>query len=944
MIRCPGPEVWERAASGACDADEASVLREHEMSCAACAALADSVRSNLRIAGVVAGVLRSEEPGTPGRRTVLGLVGMSFDGRMIERVLGSGGSATVYEAVESRSGRRVALKVLSTTATSAELVRRFDQEIVVLSRLDHPGIAQVLGWGRVPDDAGCRPYIAMELVNGSSITRSAADRAMGTRERIDLIAQACEAVAYAHTMGVLHRDLKPGNVLVDADGRVKIVDFGFARVVTMDVSSMHTTSGQIVGTAAYMSPEHTEGAIRVDARSDVYALGVIAYELLVGRHPLTTATESIESTIMAIRRSEPERPSRVRQELAGEAETVMLRAIEKRPQDRYQTAAAFASDLRRLQAGQPIAARPATTIARTAKFVRRHRSLVIGAASVFVALCIGLVGTSLGLLRAVERSREAEQRQREAEQLASLMEEMLREAHPHEARGRGYTVRQMLDGFEARFHGTHAGRLDGQPRVEASLRSTMGAGYRVLGDYPRARRELERSLGILRDIDPSEDRSLARVLCELAWLAHDEGDYDAAMSRFREAIELRGADAETMARATLGWSDCLRHSGDFDGARDRGGIALRQAIFAQESGERVGPLMVAEARLNLSRIERDAGDYAAADRELAAAMDLLGSGVSENDPRLADALNDQAWLEFLSRDVQKAEATARRALDLGRGTLGDDHPDVGNSLYELGMIVASRGDRPGGEAILRESVDLFVRAHGELHPSTFTAREALARVLRTEGRSDEAARILESVIDGRRAYFGADNVEVAYALSAIGPVRRDLGDLDGAESSLREAITIYRGTFGDQHPFISNAQRSLAGVLAERGDPRGALALRLEAARIAETTLGPRHPDTLRALREVAVQMESMEQWDEAALLYAQIIERCDQPSLTRAGAMIGRGRCLAAIGRSSEGVKALDAAIAELEGMDGSSMQVAEMLGTAREARARVSTAATGD
>lgn len=925
MSECPTIERWEALACGLCAEDERDALGGHLSVCRACSEMFSIVTRNLELESVVGGALRESGSTVVRGGTPLGLVGRSFDGYTILRVLGSGGSATVYEARQESTARHVAIKVLSPSAVGSEHVRRFEQEARVMGRLRHPGVATVEGWGVVPDDAGSRPYIAMEFVDGLSITRHALEGPLGIPVRLDLIAQACEAVAYAHEQGVVHRDLKPANVLVTRNGSVRVLDFGFARSTDSGagsqpiLSTMHTSEGQIVGTVAYMSPEHTMGATLVDARSDVYALGVIAYEVLTGRHPYWIREQSLEAAVRTINEAEPIRPSRVLPELGGAVEIVLLRAIEKRPRDRYATAAEMAAEVRRLISGEAITTKRMSTLERWGKFARRHRGLVAGVATVILTLLVGLAGTSFGLVRAMERSRVAERRRVEAERLATLMEGMLRAAHPHEARGRGYTVRQMLDDFSARF----AGSLDGQERVEASLRTTIGTGYRVLGEYALARPQLERALELRRG--RASEGGVGGALCELGWLEHDEGRYVEAIVRFRQAVDVSEADADVRARATLGWSDCLRHSGDFAAARERAVFALEEASRAESAAAgRIGPersgSLLADAHLNRSRIERDAGDYEVANRELGEAMRLLRRGVDADDPRLADALNDEAWLAYLRRDLKGAERAAREAMEVGLRTLGPGHPDIGNTLYELGMIVASRDETDEeAERILREAVSLFEAAHGENHPSTFTAREALSRVIRGLGKSAEAREILERVLVGRRAFFGERNVEVAYGLSALAQVQRDLDDLAGAEASSREAIDIYNEAYRGPHPFIANAQRTLAGVLQLRGDPMGAREAMEAAVATSEASLGPDHADTLGTMQAMGRLLESQGAWENAERVFATVVTRAKSGSAMHANALHGSGRCLIELGRWEGASKAMRGAIAEMEALERS-------------------------
>ena len=939
MNGCPTVQQWEGVATDRCTGAERASLLLHAETCAACAKTLDDVRRNLSMATAVRSAIEiTESHGT--HPSPMGMVGRAFDGFTIVRVLGSGSSATVYEALQDGTRRRVALKVLSTFAMGPSQLRRFEHEAMVLARLRHPGIAQVLGTGTIKDDAGARPYIAMELVDGHPITDHASAQGVGRDGRIALVAEAAEALHHAHACGIVHRDVKPGNVLVTREGggggggSVRIVDFGFARLTGPQsmLSTMHTADGSIVGTVAYMSPEHIAGAGAVDARSDVYGLGVIAYEILTGRLPVVVRDMPLERAIKAIAEVEPERLSRIDGALAGDIETVVARALAKRPQDRYQTAAEFAADLRRVIAREPIDARRPGPIERSRRFVRQHKALSTGVAAVVAALLIGLAGTTFGLVRAMDRTRIAEERRRSAEELARLLNGMLREAHPHEAKGRGYTVRQMLDDFSRRFE---AGIPD-QPVVEAALRTTMGTGYRVLGEYAQARPHLERALELRRGADPPSPEGVASAACDLAQLEHDESAYDRAIALFQEVQGMPGADPSTRAGALLGWADCLHHAGDLGAALERGRIALDAALAnhaADQNNERTA-MGVAEARITVSRILRDTGDLDGAERELREGVSLLENSIGSDDPRMANALNDQAWVAFLRRDYDLAESTVRAAMELGARTLGEHHPDLANSKYELALILAMRGQRAEGEPLMRQAMDIYLDAHGENHPSTFQAQESLARILRTLDRSEESRDLLERALAGRRVFFGDQSVEVGFALSALAQAQRDLSDLDGAERSALEALAIYRSIYAEPHNFTARTLGVLGAIAMDRGDAAGAQRWYEESAEVMAQAVGEGHADSLACNATLAECLESRADWSGALAKHDLVLARCGEgtPAVRRALAHQGRGRCLVEMGRATDAIADHREALDILVGVGPTGRTMERRIASARE------------
>ena len=452
------------------------------------------------------------------------MIGRRIGQYTIRGIIGEGGMGVVYEAEQESPRRTVALKVIRPEFATPAALRRFRHEAQALGRLQHEGIARILEAGRAADT----PFFAMELIRGMPVLEYAAARAPDTRGKLELVARIAEAVHHAHQKGVIHRDLKPANILVDESGRPKVLDFGIARVLEEagPGATLQTSAGQLIGTVSSMSPEQAAGDPgAIDTRTDVYALGLILYELLAGRRPFDLSETTLQESLRVIREEEPARLGAVDRRFKGDIETIAAHALEKDRERRYQSAAELAADLRRAMAHEPIHARPATTVYQLRKFARRNRALVAGAASAVLALLVGLVGVTIALRHAIA-AREDEARARRVAEAVNLYlnDDLLSAVSPYEM-GKDVTMRQVLDDAAAHI----AGRFDQEPVVEAEIRSTLGKTYWQLGELDRAEPQLVRALELRRMLPDTPGEELAESLTRLGHLYRNRGEFAKAV-------------------------------------------------------------------------------------------------------------------------------------------------------------------------------------------------------------------------------------------------------------------------------------------------------------------------------------------------------------------------------------------------------------------------------
>ncbi|MGI9175684.1 MAG: serine/threonine-protein kinase [Rhodothermales bacterium] len=470
--------------------------------------------------------------------------------RLVRR-LGVGGMGTVYlaERADGQFEQTVALKLIKPGMDTEAVLARFQAERQILAQLDHPNIARLLDGGAGQDG---RPYFAMEYVAGETVTDYCDARALSVAERLRLFEDVCAAVAYAHQNLVVHRDLKPSNVLVTeaGDGRpqVKLLDFGIAKLLTGEDEMALTRTGQRVLTPAYAAPEQL-GDQAITTATDVYGLGVVLYELLVGRRPFEDLTrDALEEAVL---QTDPVRPSvavgqtsesvaearsatseRLKRRLRGDLDTVVLKALEKEPARRYASAEGLLADLRREREGVPILARPTTVGYRIRKFVARHRGGVVAAVAIVLVLASVIAAYTNRLARERDRAQlEAEK----ATEVAAFLGGIFQSADPNDTQGDSALVRDVLDRGAARIRT----ELAGQPEVQASLMQVVGEVYTTLERYDQADSLLSAALVLKRALYPPAHEEIAATLVSLALLYDYTGDYAASDSLHQEALAMR---------------------------------------------------------------------------------------------------------------------------------------------------------------------------------------------------------------------------------------------------------------------------------------------------------------------------------------------------------------------------------------------------------------------
>jgi eukaryotic-like serine/threonine-protein kinase len=749
-----------------------------------------------------------------GRVEVIG------DYRLVQR-LGEGGMGEVYEAEQEHPvRRRVALKLIKSGMDTRDVVSRFESERQVLALLNHPNIAQVYEAGSTADG---RPYFVMEHVRGVAIREYCDQNRLPLEERLRLFRQVCEGVQHAHQKGIIHRDLKSSNILItvqDGEPWPKIIDFGVAKATggTVTNRTVATALGQFVGTLEYMSPEQAGiTPLDVDTRSDIYSLGVLLYELLVGVRPFEASSQGdtgVLELVERIRNEEPVRPSvrlahlgtrvseiasqrrtdptSLRRALDGDLDWIVLRALEKDRTRRYGSPAELAAEIERHLVHEPVVASPPSTLYRIRKFARRHRVGVLAGAAVVLALVAGVIGTTLMLFRATRAERSARQEAETSRRTTEFMVGLFEVADPGEARGNTITAREILDEGAKRIRR----ELQEQPLVQARLMNTMGNVYRNLGLF-------HPSKDLLREASDVRTRALGQDHPEVAATWNDLAFTCYRLGAFEEGAE-RAAKALAINESKVGPEDVPT-------AWSLYYLGLNQAAL--------GDLSEGMASLN---------------RALQIFRERLGPDATP----VAWCLNDLALNYFARGDYVNARDLLRESASIRVRTLGVDHPDLARAYNNLGYVEMQLGAYGEAEQAIDRALDIARRVLGDRHPEFATSLHSKGELLRRKGDLPGAERFL---LDAVSIQEGGNVPDLALSLWTLAAVRAELGRAGEAERGFKRSIALYE-SIDPNYPSLAPCLEEFARVCRREGRTAQAEALHLRATRISTLAAGTKTP------------------------------------------------------------------------------------------------------
>lgn len=705
------------------------------------------------------------------------------------QVLGTGGMGTVYEAEETGSvRRRVAVKVIRGGENSAQVLGRFNAERQALAMMNHPAIAKVFQAGATETGD---PWFSMELVRGLPITEYCDLHRLSLRERIELFIEVCKAAQHAHHKSVVHRDLKPSNVLVtDSDGvrQPKIIDFGVAKALGQQLteSAFVTLTGTAIGTAAYMSPEQADmTGVDVDTRSDIYSLGVVLYELLIGELPVDPHVRGLHAFIaqVASRQTDPPAPSerlssshqggpvaharrtdpkRLQRDLRGDLDWIVMMAMHPDRTHRYATAASLADDLQRYLRHEPVVARPPSARYRVEKFVARHRTGVFVSVGVVAALAIASVVATVGFVRATRAEHVAAQEAQAATQVTNFLVELFNTTAPGQLRGDSLTARDILARGTARI----STELASQPLLQSRLMTTLGTVHQQLGFYDDARRLFDDAVRIReREVGPN-DTLVATSLRGVGEVARLKGDLKLADSVLQRSLR------------------------------------IRLAAFGPEHAD------VAASMASLALLRGSQQRYAEAESLFKNVIRLDERVLPPDDPARARMVRNLGVMVYRQGRLAEADSLTHRALEMEEQLFGKDHVEVASTLNNLGGISFDLGRYQEALDYYQRAQVILERVLGPLHTTVIGLYNNLGEVNWKLKRYAVADSLLRHSLALKEKVLVPTHASIGITLQALAGVLRDEGRFGQAEPLYRRALAI-------REPSVATAPRPVAETLRD---------------------------------------------------------------------------------------------------------------------------------
>ncbi len=846
-------------------------------------------------AAVVKAAANRERPGTKiGHYTLL-------------ESIGEGGFGTVFLAEQSEPvKRRVALKIIKLGMDTREVVARFEQERQALAMMDHPNIAKVFDAGAT--DSG-RPYFVMELVKGEPVTDYCDKNNLSIGERLELFDQICTAVQHAHTKGIIHRDIKPSNILVssqDSKPTAKVIDFGVAKATASKLTerTLFTEHKQLIGTPEYMSPEQAEGNLDIDTRTDVYALGVLLYELLTGSTPfsskelrsaaygeiqriirevdppnpsarLATSVDTAVS-VAASRRTEPRKLGLI---VRGELDWIVMKALEKDRSRRYETANGLGADIRRYLSGEAVVAAPPSSAYKLKKLVRRNKGVVSAAGAVAAALLIGIVAFAWQATaardqrdRAVAAEIETKTRAQELAKVSEFQSKMLGEIDATDA-----GVRLMAD-IQARYAAALA--KSGEPEAQRSERvATFGQELLRANATDTALDMIDRTIlkpAIIAVHEQFKAQPVVEAALEqtLAGLYRTLGRYDDALPLQEKALATRRRELGNHHPGTMESIGLMGRLLQSQGKPEQAEPLFREALDSRRATLGSDDPATLDSIQYMGRVLQDLNKFDQAEPLLREAMESSRRLLGNDDHETLNCVGSMGLLLDEMGKSEAAEPLVRETMDGARRIKGEDHRDTIASINNYGFLLQRMGKSTEAERYLSETLERARRALGEEHWMTLNAINNVASVLEAQGKTAQAEPLYRECLDKGRRTLGSEHPITLRAVGNLGNNLRAQGKAAEAAPYLREAMDTDRRVMGEDHRTTLVAINTYGYLLIEQGKPAQAEPFWREAYEKGRKGLGEDHPDVLIWTNNLGGLLRSLGRLDEAEPLLRTALEK----------------------------------------------------------------------
>lgn len=794
------------------------------------------------------------------------MIGVRVGAFEIEKLIGTGGMGEVFLArrADGRFDQEVAIKLLRAGLKSVNMIRRFRVERHILARLTHPNIARLLDGGMTEDG---RPYLITEYVEGIPISTFCDHNKLLISERLELFNQVCEAVQFAHQNLVVHRDLKPTNILVTKEGMVKLLDFGIAKLLNPDdeqISLIETRPEMRIMTPEYAAPEQVQGQA-ITTATDVYALGVLLYELLVGVRPYQFKSRLQHEISRVICEVEPQRPStvisevsdkdetrprsiqisegrrtrigRLRKLLKGDLDNIIMMSLRKSPERRYASVDHLASDLKRYLSGQPVLAQKDTFGYRFGKFIRRHR-LPVAITALFLVMLIGFTGTTIWQAQRISKERDAAETERNtSDQVVQVLVDLFEMSNPEKVPG-GDTLRvgSFLQQAEAKMIES----LDDQPLVQTKMKHVLGSMYYVRGELDNARDLYEQALKQQHELKGPDDPLSATISHDIARLVLTAGSPKEAEPLLRESLnnlrEIHGNQSEQVLNAIQDFTWALENSEEKEALLYEA-LGLLEELFPDDD------VQLARWLNTIGSYHFGKGEYIDALERFSEALPYVSRAQGPDHPHTLAVVSNIAASYTANAEYDEALEMQHRVLESQRRVLGLDNVQVANTIGNLATTHGQKGGYEEAERLFKEAIDLWRKVVGNEHHRLGTDLRSLSIIMQLQEKYEDAVPYMEEALSIIGATQGLESIAYGYTLGIKGTLMLDLGKPFEALEFTRKGHEIIVALAPPEGSYaLSDAQAVLARALIEVDSIEQAISLSEQALNFRLATLSENHP------------------------------------------------------------------------------------------------------